>query len=110
MGKLRIASHSNRVFADRVEAGRLLAGELRSFKDKEAVVLGILRGGMIVAREIALELGVELDIALSLKISSPTDSECAVGAVSETGKIFTKSNNPDPAQTALSRKFKSPGV
>jgi len=88
MGGLRIVSHGSGVFSDRKDAGRLLADELEYLKGKEVVVLGILRGGIIIAREIAIRIGAELDIVLSRKISAPMDPELAIGAVSESGKLF----------------------
>ena len=52
------------------------------------VVLGILRGGIIVAREVARILESQLDIILSRKISAPLNSELAIGAISENGDLF----------------------
>lgn len=92
MGKIRVVSDSAEPFADRQEAGRLLAGELKSLNGKRVVVLGILRGGIIVAREIALALGAKLDIVLSRKIGAPMNPEYALGAVSEAGELFLNKN------------------
>jgi putative phosphoribosyl transferase len=88
MGKLHIVSNSDVPFADRIEAGRLLARELKGYEGKEAVVLGILRGGIIIAREIALGLDTVFDIVLSRKLGAPDNPELAIGAVSEDGNVF----------------------
>jgi len=91
MGKLQIISHSGESFIDRQEAGALLAGQLGAFKNKDTVVLGIPRGGIIVGREIALKLGAKIDVVLARKIGSPINPEVAVGAVAETGELFVNS-------------------
>lgn len=86
--QLRILSYSSAPFADREEAGRLLAEELSEYRDKKAVVLGIPRGGIIVAREIARQLDAELDIVLAHKLRTPGQEELAMGSVAEDGKLF----------------------
>ena len=86
--KLRIVSRSSMAFFDRKEAGLLLSNELKGLKGKDTVALGILRGGIIVALEVALKIGAELDIVLSRKIGAPMNPELAVGAVSENGELF----------------------
>jgi len=52
------------------------------------VVLGIPRGGIIIANEIALNLDANLDIILTHKLGAPYNSELAIGAVSEDGRHF----------------------
>lgn len=88
MGKLRILSSSPEVFRDRREAGQLLAAELQELKGKNALVLGIPRGGVVVASELAAALDAELDIVLSRKLRTPGQWELAMGSVAEDGKIF----------------------
>lgn len=88
MAKVRIISTSGEPFTDREEAGRLLADELRGYRGQRAVVLGIPRGGIIVAREIARELDAELDIVLAHKLRTPGHEELAMGSVAEDGKVF----------------------
>ncbi|MDP2744429.1 MAG: phosphoribosyltransferase family protein [Dehalococcoidia bacterium] len=88
MGKLRIVSRSGRQFADRTEAGRLLADELRELRGQNPVVLGIPRGGVVVARELARALEGEMDIVISRKLLSPGHPELAMGSVSENGRVF----------------------
>ena len=88
MGNLRIVSHSREPFANRVEAGRLLARELNHLRDKNVVVLGIPRGGIIPARELALALNGRLDVILSHKLRMPGRPEVAMGAIAEGGISF----------------------
>lgn len=71
------------MFKDREEAGRKLAEKLEEYKGrKDAVVLGIPRGGIIVAHEVAKELGLPLDVLVIRKIGFPGQEELALGAVS----------------------------
>jgi putative phosphoribosyl transferase len=83
MGKLRIVSHSSEPFSNRVEAGRLLARELDFLQGQNVVVLGIPRGGIIPARELARALNGHLDVILSHKLRTPGQPELAMGAVAE---------------------------
>jgi len=59
---------------------------LKAYKGNNTVVLGIPRGGMIVAGSIARELGCGLDIIISRKPARPGKPELAIGAVTKTGK------------------------
>jgi len=71
------------MFFDRQEAGRKLACKIKGVVNKEkAVVLGIPRGGVMVASEIASNLGLPLGILVSKKLSAPGEPELAIGAVS----------------------------
>jgi len=77
------------VFRDRIDAGRQLAEELASYaKDPEVVVLGIPRGGVVVAAEVARRLDLPLDIVIASKIGAPQNPEYAVGAVSADGYVL----------------------
>lgn len=88
MGQIRIISRSAVQFVDRQEAGRLLADSLSHLIGTHALVLGIPRGGMAVAAELARRLKAELDIILSRKLRAPGQPELAMGAVSEDGQVF----------------------
>jgi predicted phosphoribosyltransferase len=73
-------------FVDRVDAGRQLATKLIDLRGKpDAIVLGIPRGGVVVAREIAWALGAPLDVALAHKLGAPHNEELAIGALAENG-------------------------
>ncbi len=61
MGNLQIVSQRSESFLSRVEAGRLLARELDSLRGRNAVVLGIPRGGIIAAGELAIALDGDLE-------------------------------------------------
>lgn len=75
------------MFVDRHEAGQRLGEFLRDRLDPGArVVLGIPRGGVVVAAEVARVLGAPLDISVPRKIGAPDDPEFAVGAVALAGE------------------------
>lgn len=74
-------------FKDRVEAGRKLAEALEEFQGRDAVVLGIPRGGVVVANEVARALAAPLDIVVARKIGAPGEPEFALGAVTQEGDV-----------------------
>jgi putative phosphoribosyl transferase len=77
------------MFADRAEAGRRLAALLSIYADAtDAMVLGIPRGGAIVAGEVARELHLPLDIVLAAKVGAPGNPEFAVGALTADGELL----------------------
>lgn len=78
------------MFVDRRWAGALLAGPLSS--EPDAVVLGIVRGGVPVAAAVAQALSSPLDIAVICKVGHPLQRELAVGAVSADGDLYTNEN------------------
>jgi putative phosphoribosyl transferase len=88
MGKLRIVSRGSEPFSNRVEAGRMLGQELKPLRNQGVVVLGIPRGGIIPAQELALALDGRLDVVLSHKLRTPGQPEVAMGAVAEGGFTF----------------------
>jgi putative phosphoribosyl transferase len=71
----------HRTFRDRREAGRALAERIRTLEPANPVVLGLPRGGMPVAAEIAAALGAPLDVLLVRKLGAPYQPELAIGAV-----------------------------
>ncbi len=88
MAKIRFVSRSGEPFRDRQEAGMLLGRELAHLRGKGAVVLGVPRGGIIIARELAGQLKAELDIVLAHKLRTPGHPELAMGAIAEDGSSF----------------------
>jgi putative phosphoribosyl transferase len=88
MAKLKIISRTSEPFRDRQEVGQLLAWELRNLPGLNLVVLGVPRGGVIVARELAQALDAEMDIVLAHKLRTPGHPELAMGSVAENGMIF----------------------
>jgi putative phosphoribosyl transferase len=73
------------VFVDRTEAGRRLAQQLLHRRDENAVVLGLPRGGLPVAFEVARALNVPLDVIVVRKLGVPFQPELAMGAIGEGG-------------------------
>jgi putative phosphoribosyl transferase len=70
-------------FVDRSEAGRRLADRLLHLRGEDVVVLGLPRGGVPVAFEVAMTLGAPLDVLLVRKLGVPFQPELAMGAVGE---------------------------
>jgi putative phosphoribosyl transferase len=68
-------------FTDRGDAGRQLARQLEKYRRDQPVVLGLARGGVPVAAEIAAALGAPLDVVVVRKIGAPFQPELALGAV-----------------------------
>jgi putative phosphoribosyl transferase len=82
-----------RTFRDRREAGRALAEELASYRDKDGVlVFGLARGGVPVAWEIAAALRAPLDVFLVRKLGVPRWSELAMGALASGGGVVMNDN------------------
>jgi predicted phosphoribosyltransferase len=74
-------------FADRRDAGQRLAGRLGGLAAERPVVLGLPRGGVPVAAEVAAALGAPLDVIVARKLGAPADPELAVGAIAEEGSL-----------------------
>jgi putative phosphoribosyl transferase len=70
-------------FADRTDAGRLLAAELAAFADRRTVVFGLPRCGVPVAYEIAQHLGAPLDVVLVRTVRAPDDPSRLLATVLE---------------------------
>jgi len=73
------------VFADRRDAGRQLAAALGQLEASDPVVIGLPRGGVLVAAEVAGRLGAPLDIIVVRKLGSPWQPELGIGALAEGG-------------------------
>ena len=72
-------------FADRADAGRHLAAALVAYCGPDAVVLGLPRGGVPVAAQVAHALGAPLDVLVVRKLGVPHQPELAFGAIGEGG-------------------------
>lgn len=83
-------------FTDRRDAGRRLAAILAP-APPDAVVVGLPRGGVVVAFEVARTLGVPLDVILVRKLGVPSQPELAMGAIGEGG---VRVLNPDTLRAA----------
>lgn len=69
------------MFEDRADAGRRLAGALSHLEGEDVVMLGIPRGGVVVAAEVARTRGWPLDIVIPRKVRAPGNQELGLGAV-----------------------------
>lgn len=75
------------IFADRVDGGRQLIPKLKQYKgNPQAIVLGLPRGGVVNAYEIAKGLNLPLDVVVPRKIGAPDNPEFAIGAITEDGE------------------------
>src|SRR5881394_513333 len=75
-----------RVFPDRIEAGRLLAEKLEKYANRDdVIVLGLPRGGVPVANEVAKRLHAPLDVFIVRKLGVPGFEELAAGAIASGG-------------------------
>lgn len=72
-------------FQDRADAGRQLAARLVDFRGQDVVVLGLPRGGVPVAAEVAAALSAPLDVIVVRKLGVPFQPELAMGAIGEQG-------------------------
>jgi putative phosphoribosyl transferase len=92
------------IYKDRTDAGKRLAEKLMQYRDKaDVIVLGLPRGGVTVAYEIARALRCPLDILIVRKIGFPGNPELAAGAVSETGTVVL--NEDIVASYGVSRAY-----
>ncbi|MBE0475957.1 MAG: phosphoribosyltransferase [Coriobacteriia bacterium] len=77
------------MFRDRLEAGRRLAEKLAGYRGMpDAVVLGIPRGGVVLAAEVAGALAAPLDVLVVRKVGHPLNPEFAAGAVDPDGGLL----------------------
>jgi putative phosphoribosyl transferase len=77
------------IFHDRADAGHQLAKRLNYLRGKDLVVVGLPRGGVPVAFEVAKELNAPLDVIVVRKLGVPFQPELAMGAVGESGVLVT---------------------
>lgn len=74
------------MFADRVDAGRQLAERLSSWRGRpDVVVVGLPRGGVVVASEVGKALGAPVDVIVVRKLGVPHQPELGMGAIGEDG-------------------------
>lgn len=77
------------IFKDRHEAGLKLALKLQQFRDQpQTVVMGLARGGVVVAHAVAKALHLPLDVIVVRKVGAPGQEELAIGAIDENGDGF----------------------
>ncbi len=79
---MTVEKFMNKPFADRAEAGQVLAEKLEAYASRnDVLVLALPRGGVPVAYEVATALGVPLDVFLVRKLGAPGHEELAMGAI-----------------------------
>ena len=76
------------MFSDRTDAGTKLANELRLGTYTVQLVIGLARGGAVIARAISDALGIPTDILVVKKIGSPVNTELAIGALAPDGVSY----------------------
>lgn len=93
-------------FSDRSDAGRRLAKALSKYKDTNAVILALPRGGVPVAAEVAASLNAPLDLVLVRKIGVPAQPELAMGAVVDgAAPIVVRNDEVIELSGATAREF-----
>lgn len=75
-------------FHDRKAAGAALGERLQAYRGTNPIVIGLPRGGVVVAAEVARVLDAELDVIVARKLGSPISAELAIGAVTPDGERF----------------------
>jgi putative phosphoribosyl transferase len=78
------------VFRDRSDGGRQLAGKLERYRVDHPIVLGLARGGVPVALEVARSLRTDLDVIVVRKLGAPGFPEYAIGAIAEGGAVYVR--------------------
>lgn len=96
-------------FKDRFAAGEILALMLGRYKnnnhDRDSVtIIGVARGGIIVAGAVAEKLNADLDIIVPRKLRSPHDSENAIGAIMHDGSVYLDKSTLE-TQHDISREY-----
>jgi predicted phosphoribosyltransferase len=76
------------MYADRIEAGMILADKLKKYAGNPGVILAVPRGGVPLGYIIARELKLPMDLLLTKKIGHPNNPEYAIGAVSLTDRVI----------------------
>lgn len=75
------------MYTDREDAAIQLAKALEKYKDKDAVVFGIPRGGAVTGYYVATHLHAEFSLLISRKLGHPFNPEFALGAIAEDGSV-----------------------
>jgi putative phosphoribosyl transferase len=98
------------IFDSRQHAGILLAKKLKKYKNSNAVVYALPRGGVVVGAEIAKALNIPLDLIVARKISHPLSPEYAIGAITEHGSRVSNNMeilqlNPEWVEMAFEQQY-----
>jgi len=76
------------MFKNRTHAAECLAGDLKRYAGQNPLILGIPRGGVVMAGVIAGALGGEVDVVLVHKLRAPGQPEFAIGSIDESGNVY----------------------
>lgn len=90
------------VYRDRRDAGRRLSIALGGYRDRNPLIIGLPRGGVVVAAEVAAELDCDLDILVVRKVGAPGQPELGLGAIAEGGVLLL--NEPLMRQVQVTRE------
>jgi predicted phosphoribosyltransferase len=94
------------VFRDRLHAGAVLARALDRKVDEDAVVVGLARGGVVLAARVMRALGLPLDLVAVRKVTHPLQPEYALGAVAPEAQAYVRAHDgltDDQLATAVVR-------
>ncbi|AQT67975.1 Putative phosphoribosyl transferase [Anaerohalosphaera lusitana] len=103
MALTEIYSTSSEAFTDRRQAAQTLVEHLEEYSGSDSLVLGIPRGGVVIADCLANSLDVQMDVVLTHKLGAPANPELAIGAVSEDGHLIL--DDQLAAITGASRRY-----
>ena len=97
------------IFPNRAEAGRRLAQSLSAYRGRaDTIVLGLPRGGVPVAYEVARQLGLPLDVFVVRKLGVPGYEELAMGAIASGGVPFGVSISGVTLSSLMKKKSQMP--
>ena len=89
-------------FRDRRDAGRRLGAALESYRGRNPLIVGLPRGGVVVAARVAEALDADLDILVVRKLGAPDQPELGLGAIAEGGVLLL--NKPLMRQVRVTRE------
>ncbi|NNC91082.1 MAG: phosphoribosyltransferase [Acidimicrobiia bacterium] len=89
-------------YRDRRDAGRQLAAALESYRERNPLIVGLPRGGVVVAAEVAAALDADLDILVVRKLGAPDQPELGLGAIAEGGVLLL--NKPLMRQVRVTKE------
>jgi predicted phosphoribosyltransferase len=90
MAGVCIGADTRKRFRDRTDAAHSVTAMLRGRDLGDAIVVGLARGGVVTAAEVARELGAELDVVAVRKVGHPLQPEFAIGAVAPGGELYLR--------------------
>jgi len=79
---------SDNPYENRREAGMALVDKLKPYASERPVVVGLPRGGVVVAAIVARALKADLDVIIAGKLRAPYNPELAIGAITEDGRVY----------------------